>query len=121
MQLPLGVIWISMVARNKMKVFPGDLHLNTYAQKHLDLSKLANLALNDNQNRVTTCYQIAIHNNTFICSEKVLDDLASNHSKLEANLPCTNSLSFILTWLNKLIIFGLFCCLTCHYVDCHLR
>ena len=68
MKLLLGVIWISMVARNKTKVFPGVLHLNIYTQKPLGLP---NLVLNDNQNRVTTCYQIAIHNVTFGCSEKV--------------------------------------------------
>ena len=74
MQPLLGVIWISRVARKKVQVFSGGLHLNIYAQKPLDLPKLANLALNDNQNEVTTCYQIAIHNVTFGCSEKVLDD-----------------------------------------------
>ena len=58
MQLLLGVICISRVASKKFKVFPGGLHINTYAQKPLGLPKLANLALNDNQNGVTTCHQI---------------------------------------------------------------
>ena len=72
MQLLLGVICISRVANKKFKVSPGGIHLNIYTQKPLGLSKLANLALNDNQNVVTTCYQIAIHNVTLGCSEKVL-------------------------------------------------
>ena len=58
-------------------MFPGGLHLNIYTRKPLDLPKLANLGLNDNQNGVTICYQIAIHNVTFGCSEKVLDDIGS--------------------------------------------
>ena len=76
MKLLLGVIWISMVARNKTKVFPGVLHLNIYTQKPLGLPNLANLVLNDNQNRVTTCYQIAIRNVTFVV-RKFSDDIAS--------------------------------------------
>ena len=50
MQLLLGVICISRVASKKFQVFSGGLYLNIYAQKPLDLPKLANFALNDNQN-----------------------------------------------------------------------
>ena len=70
MQPLLEVIWICRAASKKVQVFSGGLHLNIYAQKPLGLPKLANLALNDNQNGVTKCYQIAIHNVTFGCSVK---------------------------------------------------
>ena len=77
MKLLLGVIWISMVARNKTKVFPGVLHLNIYTQKPLGLPNLANLVLNDNKNRVTTCYQITIIMSLLVVVRKFSDDIAS--------------------------------------------